>query len=230
MLRSYSCALVLLGGRPGLAPTAEQPVEDEPRVDLLGHRRRFRPPRDVRRVGAAVARVAVARLAAALDAQLKRGQPRATADRQSRHLVGRDPHLDVRAVGLVRVGAGQERGERPSVVAGAVAERLAVVLGQAAEDQQVVLESAPGVPESREARSPCPRPSASSLACGRRWARRRRPFAWGRRSLPPMGSAAEAAAPWLPARAKPGPRPFLAKPLGGRSVRLDSYSAPYPCH
>ena len=40
----------------------EEAVEDQPGVDLLGHRRVGRPPGDVRRVGAAIARVAVARL------------------------------------------------------------------------------------------------------------------------------------------------------------------------
>ena len=52
---------------------AEQPLEDRLGVDLLGHRGVRGAPRDIRRVSAGVARVAVARLAALFDADLQRG-------------------------------------------------------------------------------------------------------------------------------------------------------------
>ncbi len=113
---------------PGPRPTrraswpAKRRSKTEPGVDLLGHRRRVRPPRDVRRIGAAVARVAVARLR-------RRGRSPAPATgagwprrgRLGGHLIDRNPGLDPQPRGFQRVRAGQEAGHRPGVVPRAVA-------------------------------------------------------------------------------------------------------------
>ena len=132
--------LLLIGAVAGLASADEQAVEDRTRVDLLGHRRGGRAPGDVRRIGAAIARVAVARLSAPLDAQLERGQPGLAADLLGGNLVGRDPDVDVGPISLERMYAREEARERPGMIAAAVTECLGVVLGQAGEHQQVVLE------------------------------------------------------------------------------------------
>ena len=54
----YSCAY-----SNTISWKSEQPLEDQSRVDLLGHRRRFRLPRNRVRVRAAISRIAVARSA-----------------------------------------------------------------------------------------------------------------------------------------------------------------------
>ncbi len=95
--------VVALGGR------AEQAVEDQLGVDLLGHRRRFAAPGEVRRVGAAVAGVAVAGVLAALAADLQRGEARGLADGLGRHLVDGNADADVGAVRLAGLPAGEPR-------------------------------------------------------------------------------------------------------------------------
>src|SRR5207247_10557286 len=109
-------------------PAGEEPLEDRPRIDLLGHRGRFGSPGDVRRIGAGIAAVAGAGLLPRLAAQLERGEPRLAADLLGGHLVDRDANFDVRPPCLPRMAAGQKAGERPGVVAGTVAERESAVL------------------------------------------------------------------------------------------------------
>ena len=62
------------------------------------------------------------------------------ADLCGGHLVDRDPGADVGAVGLERVGPGQEAGQRSCVVAPLVAHRRSVLLRQSAQHQQVLAE------------------------------------------------------------------------------------------
>src|SRR6185295_9963641 len=75
---------------------------------------------------------------ALLAAQLDRRQLRPAADLLRRELVDRDARADVLAVRLPRLAAGEERGARPGVVAGAVAIRPRLVVGEAGDYQEVV--------------------------------------------------------------------------------------------
>ena len=113
MARSAAVVATTLAG--------EEPIEDEPRIDLLGHRRGRGSPGDVGGVRTAITRVAVARLGASIAAKLQRWKPSRLPDLLCGDLVDRDADADVGAVGLERMRAGQEAGERPSVVAAAVA-------------------------------------------------------------------------------------------------------------
>ena len=137
----HAAAVAVAAGDILAGPLArEEALEDGPGVDLLGHRQGFRSPRDVRRVGAAIARVAVAGLGAGVASEFQRGEPRRRAELAGGDLIDRDADLDVGAVGLHRVGAGEERGEPPRMIAGPVAQGLAPVLGQAGQDGDVALE------------------------------------------------------------------------------------------
>ena len=72
--------LLALGALLGGAAHGKQPLEDQLGVDFLGLGRALGAPGDVGRVGAAIARVAVAGLRAAIAAQLERGKLRLAAD------------------------------------------------------------------------------------------------------------------------------------------------------
>ncbi len=82
--------------------------------------------------------------APAFDPQLERRQPGLPADLLGGDLVDRNPDTDAGSVGLEGMGAGQEAGQRPGVVAGPVAQGFRVMLGQARQDEQIVLEGASG--------------------------------------------------------------------------------------
>ena len=191
MLFSIELAFAPIGGRALRVLRSEEPVEDQPGVDLLGHRHICRPPGDVRRIGTAIARVAVARLRTALDAQLERGKPRLPADLLRGDLVDRDAHADAGPVGLERVRAGQEAGQRAGMVARPVAEGFRIVLGQAGQDEQIVLERRQRLERRRQCEAGPDLRWASSPADGRRWERRKTPCAGaGDRSLAELPAAA----------------------------------------
>ena len=199
-------------GRRGVArPRAEEAVEEQPGVDLLGHRHVLRLPGDVRRVGAAIARVAATGLGRGVDPQLERRQARAMADLHGRDLVDRDARPDIGPVGLERVRAGQEAGQRARVVAPFVAHRRRILLGQAAEDEQVLAEGLERPERRGQAETRTGLARASSRPCGRRWARRGTRSAWGspRRLRRPW--PAQRRAPSPRARAAPRPRPCRAR-------------------
>src|SRR5262249_21769626 len=120
-----------LGGA-GLG-VAEEPDEQVARAGLLRVRLVRRAPGDVRRVRAAVARVAVARLRAAVGAELERREARVTADLLGDDLVGGDADVDVLAIRLLRVHAGEVHRAVAGVVAGAVAQAFGVLLLEAGD-------------------------------------------------------------------------------------------------
>src|SRR5579883_3422890 len=94
-----------LGRRVAAGSRTEQAVEDQPGVDLLGHRHAGRLPGDVGRVGAAIARIAATRLGGGIDPQLEGGESRVPAEFPRRDLVDGGPRAEVGAVGLERVDA-----------------------------------------------------------------------------------------------------------------------------
>src|SRR5205807_10182163 len=107
---TLAIAFAAFAGRGGLGGVGagKEPVEDQLRVDLLGLRRRLAAPGDVRRVGATVARVAVAGGPARLAADLQRRESRSLANLLGGKLVNRGADLDVGAGGLARLAASQE--------------------------------------------------------------------------------------------------------------------------
>ena len=117
---------------------AKEALERGPRAGFERHRRRGGPPRDAVAVGATVAAVAVAAQQTRLAAELERAEARLAAEVPRRDLVGRDPGVDVGAVGLPRVDAGEVARPGPRVVAGTVAERAAPVVREPAQDRDVV--------------------------------------------------------------------------------------------
>jgi hypothetical protein len=117
---------------------AEEALEDESRVGLLGRRRRRAAPGQVGLVGAAVAVVAGPAALASLTADLQRRKAGRLADAVGGHLIDRDAGPQVRAVGLAGVGPGQEGRHRPGMVAAAVAVGAGRVEGQPAQDQDLV--------------------------------------------------------------------------------------------
>ena len=117
----------------------EEPLEDGARVGFLGYGRRGRAPGDGVRVGAGVARVAVARKAAALAPDLQAREAGQVADLIGRELIRRDARANPGAARLDRVAAGEPGRRRPGVVAAAVAERERVRLSQAGEDVELGL-------------------------------------------------------------------------------------------
>ena len=128
-------------GPVGVLAGAEEALEDEPRVDLLGQRRRRRAPGDGRGVGAASSRESqLPAIAPGSQPSSSDGEPGLVADAGGGDLVDRDAGADVGAVGLARLAAGQERGQGAGVVAGAVAVGPGLVGRQAGEDEQVVLD------------------------------------------------------------------------------------------
>ena len=125
----------------------KEAFEDQARVDLLGHGQRFRFPGKVRRVRTAVPRIAIARIQAALDSQLQRGEARLLTDLLGGELVHRDAGLDIRAVRLPWLPAGQEGRHGPRMIAGAISMRPRLVGGEPAQNQERVLDrrvAAPG--------------------------------------------------------------------------------------
>ena len=118
----------------------EKPVEDQARINLRRHRRRFGFPGEIELIGATVARIAFAGDAALVTAQFERGQARESADFFSGNLVHRNAGLDIRALGLARLTAGEEGGGGPGVVAGPVAVRTGLVVRQTADDLEILLE------------------------------------------------------------------------------------------
>ena len=124
-------------GRIGAVVIAEQALEHRARIDLGRQRAGFGPPRH-RHVRAGVSRVAIAGERLRLEAELHRRQLRVFAERFRRNLIGRDAKLEVRAAGLVRMHAGQERRRRPRVIARPVAKRASVRLREPAEHHDVL--------------------------------------------------------------------------------------------
>ena len=165
---------------------AEEPVEDQPGIDLLGDGRRLAPPREIGLVGAAIAVVAFAGVPAPFAADLQRGERGSPPDGLGGQLVDRDPGPEVGAVGLAGVAARQEAGHGPGVVAPAVAEGPRRVQGQPAQDQDLVLDRAQRLEDRRQLEASPMRRAASSRACGRRWGRRRTPMRNG--GLPPRSA------------------------------------------
>ena len=125
--------------RRGAFAVAEEALEHGARVDLAGQRAGLRAPRH-RHVRARVARVAVAGERRLLERELERRKLRLLAEFPCGDLVGRDTELEVGAAGLVRMHAGQPRGGRARVVAGAVAKRASRDLRQAAQHDDVLAE------------------------------------------------------------------------------------------
>ncbi len=123
-----------------LVRAAEEALEDQPWVDLLGHRRRFGAPRQVVGIGAAVAGVARAGAPDLFATDLQRREARGLADLGGGDLIDRDADLDVCAAGLLGLTAGEEGGHGAGVVAGAVAVGERPLLRQPAEDREGVLE------------------------------------------------------------------------------------------
>ena len=116
----------------------EETVEDAARIRLLRHRCRRAGPRDVVRVGAAVSGVAVARVATGVAGEHQRGQTSERADLRGRRLVDGNAAADLRARGLVGLGAGEKHRGAARVVAGAIAVGASLVVRQTAEDEELV--------------------------------------------------------------------------------------------
>ncbi len=138
---------------PVVPRPAKRRSKTEPGVDLLGHRRVGRPPGDVRGIGATIARVAVARLAAALDAQLQRGQPRLAADLLGGDLVDRDPRVDVGAVGLERMDPVRKQESDRAWSPPPSPSASALCWARPGEDQQIVPERLQGLESRRQRES-----------------------------------------------------------------------------
>ena len=118
----------------------KEPFKDQAGIDFLGHGHRFRAPGEVGRVGTTVAGVAIARVEAALDAQLEGRKACLAADFFRGELIDGDADANVGAAGLARLAAGEKGGHGPGVIAGAVAVGPRRVERQAIEHQQVLLE------------------------------------------------------------------------------------------
>ena len=129
---------------------AEEAFEDQLRVHFLRHRLGGRAPGDVGLVDAGVTRVATAGQLAGFGADLEGGEARAVADAGRGELVGRDTGADVGAVGLTRLGAGEEGGHRTRVVAAAVAVGAGLVGGEAGEHREVGLVRREGREDRRQ--------------------------------------------------------------------------------
>src|SRR5206468_9331921 len=138
------------GGRFARVGAGEEPLEDQTRVDLRRVRGRGRAPGETVAVGATVARIAVAHLAAVLAAELERGVPGLGAELRGRNLVDRHSDGDVGSRGLLGMDSGQERRSRARVVPGTVAERSAVVVREAREHEDVVPVRSERLEQSRQ--------------------------------------------------------------------------------
>ena len=118
----------------------EKPIKNQSRVDLRRHRSRFGPPGEIELIGATVAGIALAGDAALVATQFQRRQARVFAEFFGGNLVHGNADLDVRALGLARLTAGEEGGGGAGVVAGAVAVRTGLVVGETADDLKILLE------------------------------------------------------------------------------------------
>src|SRR5262249_58675275 len=111
-----------IGVRLAALRRPEEPIEEQPRIDLLGDWRRLTAPREVRLVGAAIAVIAFPGVPTTLAADLQGGEARGRADLAGGELVDGNPGLEVCAVRLARVATGQEAGHGPRVITAAVAQ------------------------------------------------------------------------------------------------------------
>ncbi len=116
----------------------KEPLEDEPRIDLARHRRRFVAPRNVIRIRARIAGVALAALPAWLEPELERAEARLPARGVRGHLVRGNADANLRALALERLRASEPASRRARVVASAVRVRAALVLRETAEHEQLV--------------------------------------------------------------------------------------------
>ena len=119
---------------------AEEPIEDQAGIDLLGDGRGFAAPRKVRLISTTVTVVAFAGVLAPLAADLEGREPGHMADPLGGRLVDGDAGAEVGAVGLPRMTPGQKAGHGAGVIATAVAECPRRVQGQPAQDEEVVLD------------------------------------------------------------------------------------------
>ena len=190
--------------RPRLSPcfgdvaVAEEPLEHEARVGLLGDGLGRAFPGNVGGVGAGVATIAVAREAAAFAPDLQRGEAGLVADPHRRDLIDRRAVVDVRPGGLRRVGAGKPAGGGSGVVAGTVAKGEGVLLGEAGEHVEGRPDAFEGLEGGRAAR-----PSSAPSAAGVHSAMFT-PFGTKRKAMRMGAAGAEATSG--PAKATPAPR------------------------
>ena len=96
---------------------AEHPLENRAGPDFRRIRSVLGPPGNAVAVGAAVAVVAVAALNAFFASQFERREPRLALEVLGGDLIHRDAGLDVLAVGLLRMDAGQIRRAGAAMVA-----------------------------------------------------------------------------------------------------------------
>ena len=122
-----------------LRAVAEQPLEERTRIEDRRQRLRLAAPREVVRVRARVARIAVASLARVLQPDFERREPRLPADLIRDQLIAGDTCLDV-GDGLLHLHAGEVRPAAAPVIARAVEQRAPGVVGEVAHQQDVVLE------------------------------------------------------------------------------------------
>ena len=118
------------GRRIGAFAVAEQALEHRARIDFHGIRRGGSAPGNRIGVGATVAGVAAAGQARLFEADFERCQLRVLAEFLGGDLIRRNPGVDVRALGLLGMHAGEPGGAGARVVARAVAQRAAVRLRQ----------------------------------------------------------------------------------------------------
>ncbi len=116
---------------------AEKAVEHQLGIDLRRHRGGLGLPRNVERIGAAVAGVTFAGEPGAVRAEFEGGQAGARPELLRRDLVHRHPDLDVGSASLARFRGRQEGGGRPGMVSSPVAVRPAFVLGEAGQNRKL---------------------------------------------------------------------------------------------
>ena len=125
MLRRYCSRRARASGRGSVSMSPNSRSKTSAGIRLRGHRRGRPAPGEAVRVGAANSRNRSCRPCAS---RRSRARARRSASGRPRccrgDLVDRDAVLDVGARRLARVDAGQVRGARARVVAGAVAERV----------------------------------------------------------------------------------------------------------
>ena len=218
MLLRYSSRLRSSAGELWRAGGRKEPVEDQPGIDLLGHRHIGRTPGDIRGIGTAIAGVAIARLRSAFDSQLERRQPGLPADFLGGHLVDRDTHANAGPVGLERRGRRSKswpasgrgrRGRRPVL--------RALCWASPVKTSRSSRNGASGWSVAGSVKIETGLAWESSRADARRWAHRKTPCA----AVP----APEPPGP--PATAVPGPIASsqgraMAVPRPRKTVRLDS--------
>ena len=119
---------------PGLSDSAvaEQPLEQGARIENRRQRLRLASPCEIVRVGAGIARIAVARLTRVFQAEFERRETRLLADLVRDDLIARDAGLDVDQR-LLDLYAGEIRSAAAAVIARAVEQRAPGVVGQVAD-------------------------------------------------------------------------------------------------